>query len=427
MKKYESLKEFLDIWNKISTAEHNTLPLCAAENITSEFVNIPRGTFLQDKYILGGTMKYTKENNFHGSNLLFHFYELINKQCSKLFKCNYADARSFSGMSAVVTLFMALFKPGDHILITSPKVGGHSSMSFVCERLGIEYDYLPYDFNNKDFDYFSINKTLAKGKIKGILIALSDMIEQPQLKKLDLKDKILIYDATQILGMIGAGALENPFEWFSKDQNIILMGATHKTLPGPTCGLIMMQNLKLAERIDEIVNPRYIRNVQLDNIVSLLFALYELEEFGSEYFSSVRLCTEIVGDFLKKNRVNVLTTREGRFTKTHQLWLSLPQKAESWFEKNIELSGISLNIRKREIYNGYGIRLGFQQIARYNWDEDALKSVAKILLLAMKPKCALRQIRKLIDSLPPRKVDFTFDHETVDMLGQEMLHYRNIQ
>ncbi|MGN0588966.1 MAG: hypothetical protein ACI4KO_05480, partial [Ruminiclostridium sp.] len=100
MKKYKSLEEFLNIWNEISMAEYNTLPLCAAENITSEFVNIPRGTFLQDKYILGGTMNYTKENNFHGSNLLFNFYELINKQCAKLFKCNYADARSFSGMSA---------------------------------------------------------------------------------------------------------------------------------------------------------------------------------------------------------------------------------------------------------------------------------------------------------------------------------------
>jgi glycine hydroxymethyltransferase len=82
----KSLKEFLDIWNEILEFEQHTLPLCAAENTTSDFVNIPRGTFLQDKYILGGTMKYTKENNFFGSELLFKLYELINKQCTKLFK-----------------------------------------------------------------------------------------------------------------------------------------------------------------------------------------------------------------------------------------------------------------------------------------------------------------------------------------------------
>lgn len=426
MKEHKELEEFLKIWNEISTAEQEMLPLCAAENVTSEFVNIPRGTFLQDKYILGSTMKYIKESNFYGSNRLFKLYDLVNKQCSKLYKCNYADARSFSGMSAVITLLMALFKPGDYVLITSPKTGGHSSMPFVCERLGIKYDYLPYSYENKDFDYVAINNELANSKVNGILIALSDMIEQPQLEKIHLRETILIYDATQILGMIGAGALDNPFDWFTDKQNVILMGATHKTLPGPACGLIMMQNLELAEQIDEIINPRYIRNVQLDNIVSLLFALFELEEFGSEYFSSVQLCTKVVGDFLKKNGVNVLTTREGTYTETHQLWLSLPQEAENWFENNIELSGISLNVRKREIYNGYGVRLGFQQIARYNWNENALKSVAQILLLATKPKCNPKRIRQIINTLPQRKVHFTFDCETVDSIKQQMLHNRDI-
>ena len=400
VKEYTSLSEFLEVWNEILTAEYETLPLCAAENITSEFVGLPRGTFLQDKYILGGTMKYTNENNFHGSDILFKLYELINKQCAKLYKSNYSDARAFSGMSAIITLLMALFKSGDYVLVTSAETGGHSSMPFVCERLGIKYDYLPYSYDDKDFDYASINSKLAERKVNGILIALSDMIEQPQLNKLNLGETILIYDATQILGMIGAGALANPFDWFSDKQNVILMGATHKTLPGPACGLIMMQNKELAERIDEIINPRYIRNVQLDNIVSLLFSLYELEEFGSEYFKSVHFCTDCIGGILKENGLNVLTTREGTFTQTHQLWLSISKEAECWLERNIELSGISLNVRKRKIYNGYGIRIGLQQIARYNWEYNAIKSVADILLLAINKKCNPKQIRRIMDTLP---------------------------
>lgn len=427
MNEYTSLAKFLEIWNEILTSEQETLPLCAAENITSEFVSIPRGTFLQDKYILGGTMKYTQDNNFYGSSLLFKFYELINMQCAKLYKSNYSDARSFSGMSAIITLLMALFKSGDYVLITSPETGGHSSMPFVCQRLGLEFEYLPYNYESKDFDYIAINKKLSTRKVNGILIALSDMIEQPQLNRINLNETILIYDATQILGMIGAGTLANPFDWFSDEKNVILMGATHKTLPGPACGLIIMQNKGLAKSIDEIVNPRYIRNVQLDNIVSLLLSLYELEEFGFKYFQSVRQCTETVGRILKEKGVNVLTTREGDFTKTHQLWLSLPNEAECWFEKNIELSGISLNVRKRQIYNGYGVRLGFQQIARYNWNDNALKSVAEILLLAMDPKCNPKQIRQIIDTLPERKVNFTFDPKTVDVIKQKMLHYRDMQ
>lgn len=423
MNNYKSLAEFLEVWSEISTSERKTLPLCAAENVTSEFVNIPRGTFLQDKYILGGTLEYVKESNFFGSEKLYKIYELINKQCAKMYKSNYSDARTFSGMSAITALMMALFKTGDHVLIASPEIGGHSSMAFVCMHLGINFEYLPYNNKEKDFDYDYINCMLSKHKIDGILIALSDMIEQPKLNQLELGNTVLIYDATQILGMIGSGVLVNPFDWFSANQNVILMGATHKTLPGPACGLIMTQNKTLAKSIDKAINPELIRNVQLDNIVSLLFALYELEEFGSDYFESVRRCADIIGSSLTTQGIKLLTARDGKFTHTHQLWISLPENIAAHFERNVEMAGISLNIRKREIYGKCGVRLGVQQIARYNWDDNAIRLIAEILLHTMSRRCNPKQVRALIEGLPPRIVNFTYDADTVKTFKAQMLHY----
>ena len=85
----------------------------------------------------------------------------------------------------------------------------------------------------------------------------------PQLKKINLPENcILIFDATQILGLIATNNIENPLYWFSDEQKFILMGATHKTLPGPTCGLIMTNNLKLARQFDTLINPDYLRNSQ---------------------------------------------------------------------------------------------------------------------------------------------------------------------
>ena len=54
------------------------------------------------------------------------------------------------------------------------------------------------------------------------------------------------------------------------------MGATHKTLPGPTCGLIMTNNLKLAQQFDTLINPDYLRNSQLHHIFSLILTLMEI-------------------------------------------------------------------------------------------------------------------------------------------------------
>lgn len=85
-----SLDDFLEIYNNISMNELKTLPLCAAENISSDFVKIPHSTFLQEKYVLGGIMKYLDTNNFHGSDKLFDIYIELQNECGKLFKCNYA-------------------------------------------------------------------------------------------------------------------------------------------------------------------------------------------------------------------------------------------------------------------------------------------------------------------------------------------------
>ena len=132
--------------------ENKMLPLCAAENIVSPFSKIPLDTFLQEKYIMGGTISYQDNNNFIGSKKLFQLYNLLNLQCKKLFGCQYSDARTLSGVNAVTTLLMSLFSSGDTIFISSEECGGHGSMPKICHRLGIRTIELPYDFNNYDFD-----------------------------------------------------------------------------------------------------------------------------------------------------------------------------------------------------------------------------------------------------------------------------------
>lgn len=420
-----SLDDFLEIYNNINMNELKTLPLCAAENISSDFVKIPHSTFLQEKYVLGGVMKYLDVNNFHGSNKLFDIYVALQSECSKLFNCKYSDARTLSGLNAITTLLMSLFNIGDTILITSPECGGHSSMKIICERLGLKTEYLPYDYVAQDFDYVKINNTISKNNIDGILIALSDMIEHPQLHKINIKSTTLIYDATQVLGLIATDYIENPFKWFSDEDNFILMGATHKTIPGPTCGLIMTRNIKLAEKIDLKVNPDYLRNVQLNNVTSLLFSLYELENFGKQYFEIMHSFMNTVALKLEKNNVKLIKTRDDHFSKTHQLWLSLPTKIIDIFERNSLISDVSLNIRKRKIYDTQGARLGFQQIARFNWGNDAAEVVADILIQLMKPKCNFEQISENIKKLPLKKIHFTYD-KTVTEKVKQVLHNSNI-
>lgn len=100
------------------------LPLCAAENIISEFSKQPLMYGLQERYILDGFLNYNEETNMIGSKKLLPFYDIINSQCKSLFEALYTDCRSLSGMNALQNILLALVKPEDTILILSPESGG---------------------------------------------------------------------------------------------------------------------------------------------------------------------------------------------------------------------------------------------------------------------------------------------------------------
>lgn len=371
--------KLISICGDIKKFDKSSLPLCAAENVISPFSQIPLDSFLQEKYIMGGVSMYQAANNFIGSDRLFQLYNLLQEQCFKLFQAEYSDARTLSGVNAVTTLLMSLFSTGDKILLLSEDAGGHSSMPKICTRLGLIPMYLPYDFQNYDLDYNSVNKIIEREDIKGILLCPSDIIKLPELKRIHLsKETVLIFDATQVLGIIASGNIDNPFDWFSRDDNFILLGATHKTLSGPTCGLIMTNNMRLASRFDTKINPDYLRNVQLHHIVSLILALMEFEIIGSEYSSLVVRNANILADSLK-SKAFVPIEIFGGYSYTHQVFISMEKDKAMEFYKSCEHYGVTLNLRQRKIYKTCGIRIGTQQISRYGWSDSEMVDIAIIL------------------------------------------------
>ena len=181
----------------------------------SPFARIALDSQLQEKYIMGGIQTLDQNNNFIEAEYLFKFYQLLNMQCEDLFHCKYADPRALSGVNAVMILLMSLFKEGDTILISSEDSGGHSSMPLICKRLGIATNELPYDFEKMDFDYDAVNRIIKENSIQGILVCPSDLLWQPHLEKIQLPaDCILIYDATQTLGLMAHQNNENPLDKF---------------------------------------------------------------------------------------------------------------------------------------------------------------------------------------------------------------------
>jgi glycine/serine hydroxymethyltransferase len=270
-KLYQSIKEFNNY--------HNTsIPLCAAENIISPFTKIPLHGDFQERYIMGSHYDYQENDNFIGSKYLADFYSLLSDICLKLFNAKYVDARTLSGMNCVTTILMALTQIGDKIALLSPQWGGHASMEAVCERLGLQVFDVPYLIDNYDIDYDTLNVIIEQNKIKYILLSPSDIIKPFEIKKLNLENTYLLYDISQIMGFVAASVIGNPL---NISNNVVLLGGTHKSLPGPTSGLILTNNEYIHNILDKSINPTFLRNTQMHQVISLLFALVEFDVYGA--------------------------------------------------------------------------------------------------------------------------------------------------
>lgn len=421
--KPEYFEDLVSLCTELSTQENKLLPLCAAENVVSPFSKIPLDTFLQEKYIMGGVINYQEESNFVGSKKLYKIYELLTRQCNKLYGCKYADARTLSGVNAVMTLLMSLFSSGDTILISSEECGGHGSMPKICHRLGINTIEMPYNFDIYDFNYEEINEILRIQKIDGILICLSDIVIIPQLNKIDLPENcVLIFDATQILGLIAAKSIENPLQWFTDKQKFILMGATHKTLPGPTCGLIMTNNLELAHQFDTLINPDYLRNSQLHHIFSLILTLMELETYGQQYCSLIINNANVLAKALVKYDFNIIKVPP-KYTYTHQLFISMPENdAEKFYNKCLDY-GVSINLRNKQLYKTCGLRIGTQEISRYGWSAAEMFIIAEILRDIRDNERFSQDISQKINILSAnKKICYTIDNNYYDMIYAQLHH-----
>lgn len=403
----DKLQELVNITESFTGYYHNTLPLCAAENIISDFGNMPLSMGFQERYIVGNTYSYFEDNNFIGSTYLLPFYEMISEECQTIFGAKYTDSRTLTGMNCLMIVLMSLAKIGDRIMILGSTSGGHASVKPICERLGLIVSEAPYDYQNFDLDYDVLNGGLAEEEIDYILLAPSDIIAPLHIERLNLGETVLLYDASQLLGLIGAGLIDNPL---GKIENLIMFGGTHKTFPGPACGLIMTNNDALHERLETTINPIYIRHTQMHQKVSLLFTLIEFENFGYAYQEHIVTLANELGKELKDMGMDV-AERDGRYSQTHQVFIRTDEKLMNRIFENGVKYGITLNKKSKKLFSGCGIRLGTQEIARYNWPVESMKNVAQIIKLISEKDVNEEKVRMLLNGLPEKKIQFTFDEK----------------
>lgn len=401
----DAIQELVNITESFESYYDMTLPLCAAENVVSSFVNMPLSMGFQERYIVGNTYSYMEKDNFIGSTYLLPFYQMISEKCEKIFRAKYTDARTLTGMNCLMMVLTVLAKPGEKILILGTAAGGHASVKPIAERLGLVVEEVPFDYEKQDLQYELLNKRLEEERIAYILLAPSDIIHPFEVTKVNTQRTTLLYDVSQILGLIGAGLIKNPLD---EIDNMVMFGGTHKTFPGPASGLIMTNSKELHECLETTINPIYIRHTQMHQKVSLLFALVEFETFGKAYQEHIIDLSNVLAEELAKKGFSIGHS-DTKYTDTHEVFIYTDKELMERIYENSIRFGITLNKKHKDLFKGYGIRLGTQEIARYGWPIEVMQQVAEIIFEIAKENVDDNIVHDLLSSLPSKNIQFTFD------------------
>jgi glycine/serine hydroxymethyltransferase len=312
---------------------------------------------------------------------------------------------------------MSISKPGDNIMLLSSNYGGHASVKGICQRLSLNVFDAPYLLDEYDFDYELLNKMLVENNIHFLLPAPSDILFPFELDKVKNDKVVILYDASQILGLMGANIIQNPLP---EMDNMILFGGTHKTLPGPAHGIAVTNNENLFKILDRGINPQFLRNTQMHQVISLLFCLIEFEYFGKEYQSNIVRISNVLAKYLEDIGFTI-AKKSNIYSTTHQVFIECSVEKMDVIYSNAITAGVTLNTKKKALFHGgYGIRLGTQEIARYQWDDSVLAVIAEIVHLLSRDKCDFKKIEILKKNIPEKTIKFTFGEDELKTLTEAL-------
>lgn len=370
------------------------VPLCAAETPLSGFVRSFLGDAIHEKYAMGGPLVPASEN-FIGARHVLDLHSLTIDLCREAFGARYADPRPLSGTGAVTNLLMTLSEPGQKILLQTTDSGGHASMRPICRRLGLEIIDLPYDYQRFQIDA-DIGGKVDLEEIDLVLYAPSDILYPPDLQSVGFAEHTtVIYDATQTLGLIASSHLPSPLD---DHPRVVVSAGTHKTLPGPSCGLLMTQNEEIAIRLDAELSPKFVRHSHPHHVAALCATLIEHFEIGVGYSDRISAQVQVLTQSLTAEGLVTLQA-DGRVSETHQVFVHLPAKQLDRAYARAGEAGVTMNVKRKPLFRDSGLRLGVQEIARYQWQQGDVERLAVLLRELLFEDTPIPQLRTQVAKL----------------------------
>ena len=373
-----------EIGNLIVNIENiygNLLHLTANENILSPLAQRALTSSLSVRYSMtnnnGSSVAVFGRNAAYKSLVeLDDIYCRATETVNRMLGAEYSTLRCLTGAHAMMCVLLSITKPGDIVMPVPSNAGGHFCTNGILEITGRRHVDAIYDYDALTFDCEAIAETCKVQNVKVIYLDTSVYLKPHPIHRLRelVGDEVkIVYDASHTLGLIMGGEFQDPL---SEGADIISAN-THKTFPGPHKAIVAFKNKALGQMVENQILKSFVSSTQTNVLLSLIVAIFEMEEFGKEYSRQVIANANLLARELQTLGVEVRKASDEQFTYTHQIhvYSSLSRnETVGRFLKN----GVSLGT-SGALGDRLFIRIGVQEITRLGYSSDDIVALAKII------------------------------------------------
>lgn len=364
--------------------QRDKIELIASENFVSEAVLEAMGSVLTNKYAEG----YPGKRFYGGCEHVDVVEQIALDRAKEIFGAEHANVQPHSGAQANLAVYLATVKPGDTILGMNLAHGGHLTHGNPANASGLLYNFVAYGVDEKTFriDYDEVRKAAFKHRPKMIVAGASAYPRSIDFKAFaEIANDVgalFMVDMAHIAGLVAAGLHPNPVP-----HAHFVTTTTHKTLRGPRGGMILCRKA-WAKEIDKAVFPGTQGGPLMHIIAAKAVSFGEvLQPSFKIYAENVIKNASVLAEALMAEDLNIVSGG----TDNHLLLVDL---------RNINLTGkvaqnlldeVGITINKNAIpfdptspFITSGIRIGTAAVTTRGLDQEAMKSIAKIIALTLK-------------------------------------------
>jgi len=333
--------------------------------------------------------RYSAPDKFYrGTRYSDELQALCEEVARKVFNARYADVRPLSGHTADMAVLLSLTDARDRVISVSPENGGYPGITNhgLGKLLNLVNIYFPYDDESVNIRVRESISTIKSQEPKVVFFGSSFIpFPHPTKQIAEAASGICVYDGSHVLGLIAGGAFQDPL----REGCSLLVGSTHKSLPGPQGGIILSNNEEVFNAVSSKIHPGIVDNVHLNRVAALTVSLLEMMQFGKVYSQAVIRNSQVLAKTLARGGVKIRGASSG-YTQSHQALFDYDAGRLGFYSAKLEQANIIVD---------NGGRVGTSELTRLGYGVSDIEEVAELICLVILGKKPVDYVKKRVKRL----------------------------